>query len=397
MINTAISHLVQAEMAIEAKSKSAFQQAAIDLLCLLHKAYTEDSPSFPDNLSMLNAKLTQPQHWLYLYLLTFCLQMREHPTDTASFHMPTSIKGQAVVIEFKPFIKLSTNALEAFFKLIYTIPFSANKFTLKDEPNPSQRTPHDFSFLLPKQVQTVVGKPKKPGKVYPPIFPNIGLLHQINYFHAIDAELNITYLTTEQKKIYKLKKSSDDLLYQGPYLMRSGEYEYVISPKGGVYVYQAVNNYAYVNYQNHPLRHSSIRAGQPVLCAGVMEVQDSQIVKIDVASGHYQPSVAHLLFAVCWMQQLHLLTNSFDVFVPAARTAINDGLYSFAVPSDYAHMLSSSTQLMSFHRYAHVPMKKVSKHASSQEAQTQGTGSQSQTKPLSISTRKLPAYIVGTI
>jgi hypothetical protein len=57
------------------------------------------------------------------------------------------------------------------------------------------------------------------------------------------------------------------------------------------YAMDAAGNFYVFDQVGHPeLRHSSFLAGRPVACAGDLRVTGARIVRIDRASGHYNPS-----------------------------------------------------------------------------------------------------------
>jgi hypothetical protein len=66
---------------------------------------------------------------------------------------------------------------------------------------------------------------------------------------------------------------------------RSGMSVYLLTAKG-LYVFPDDNE---SNYQSN-IRHSSMMAGRPVLCAGMVRIKEGQIIEINNDSRHYQPT-----------------------------------------------------------------------------------------------------------
>lgn len=144
-------------------------------------------------------------------------------------------------------------------------------------------------------TQRELGKPVVDGKTYTNIF--FDNLASVNYFHTyISGYLTCRLhgglgrqFTTGEKKKYKTYVDGDELYqyHEGQKIyIADGDYRYVVSPKGGLYI---ISDYS------DDVFHNSIRGSQPVQCAGAVEISDGRITKISNESGHYRPTKAQLL------------------------------------------------------------------------------------------------------
>ncbi len=151
------------------------------------------------------------------------------------------------------------------------------------------------------------------------VFQSLALGIAENY-RTEDPQSNIRYFSaeTKEKKPYKVrldvnknqlyrridrKTKSDDIIPTGIYL-------YVVSTNGGLYLL----NEAY------KIRHSTIRNGRDVLCAGHMIVRDGNITMMDNNSGHYKPGKKNLHIAAMHLYHQGLL--SLDCMVSDKRQSM---------------------------------------------------------------------------
>lgn len=158
-------------------------------------------------------------------------------------------------------------------------------------------------------IQRELGKPVKVGNEYKnPAFSNLATVDYLHtyvwgtitlgFFHGTGKQFN-----TEEKKKYKTH-IDDNGLYQiienKKRYIANGEYRYIISPKGGLYIL--------TDYEKNTF-HNSIRASQPVQCAGGITIIDGEIYGINNASGHYKPTLTHLLKAIGGLYAAGFISN----------------------------------------------------------------------------------------
>ncbi|MFA6302036.1 MAG: hypothetical protein WC627_02745, partial [Legionella sp.] len=146
-----------------------------------------------------------------------------------------------------------------------------------------------FSFF---SRQRVFGKPVKVGKEYKNAF--FADLTSINYFHTYVIGLLMLGSIGKQLDCKEKKRFKTYVDIDGLYLIEDGEkkritngdFRYVVSPKGGLYIFINMNGGSY---------HNSMRASQPVQCAGCIRIQNGKIESIDNRSGHYCPTKENFL------------------------------------------------------------------------------------------------------
>ncbi|WP_298622409.1 hypothetical protein [uncultured Legionella sp.] len=161
-------------------------------------------------------------------------------------------------------------------------------------------TDYDLSFLSSQERQTVFGK----------IAPHSVLFFK-PYLNVMDSTFwvmgdeKVFYMTTAEKKAVKVTRDIDGaLIYQNtkkPLL--NGRFLYVVSPKGGLYATDA-------DHFDVILHHSTIRAGQPVLCSGFLEIDNGEICEIDHRSGHYRPDVQSLIISCLHLYEQKIITEN---------------------------------------------------------------------------------------
>ena len=176
--------------------------------------------------------------------------------------------------------------------------------------------------------QTEFGKAVKPGKIYPNAF--FSNLASIYYFHTyLSGVLTAGYhggrgkqFSTVEKKKFKVHCDAEGL-YQltnnNKEYIKTGLYRYVVSPKGSLYILTEENN----NYF-----HNTLRASQPVQCAGKVMIRKGKIIIIGNESGHYRPNEEQLLRTIGGLYAAGFL--KLDVQVKAF---VIDGFFSFTTRS----------------------------------------------------------------
>lgn len=110
------------------------------------------------------------------------------------------------------------------------------------------------------------------------------------YKLRVDAKTNTLYRSIDRKK-YK------------PHKLPNGLFLYIVSPRGELYL---IKEPAEIDIFQ---RHSSLREGREVLCAGKMRVKEGKIISMDNASGHYKPDTRHLHLVVIYLYQQGILTR----------------------------------------------------------------------------------------
>lgn len=160
----------------------------------------------------------------------------------------------------------------------------------------------DLSFMsrLPP-VQPPLGKPRLEG--YIPPFPKSMLVPMRPFFWTHDASLiyQTKYLSATEKKPIKMRQTDQPFIFSrgvdAGQKIANGEYIYVLSPNGGFYVTNSKE------WPEDSLKHSSVRAGQYVMCAGVMQIENGKIISIDNGSGHMTPPFKNLICAAVWLHK----------------------------------------------------------------------------------------------
>lgn len=180
----------------------------------------------------------------------------------------------------------------------------------------------DLSFLAnmnePGKVhpQTLFGKKPKSGSF---LFPEKYIWMMLPSYWQNDID-SVPYFTPIEKKLMKVKRHADGLLNRvmdSGNVLSDGSYLYVVSPKGGLYMCNddardtQVLKQACINIEG--LRHSSFRAGQPVLCAGSIKIEEGEITEIDTGSGHYGVPNANLLMACLHLHRKGIIKNTCEI------------------------------------------------------------------------------------
>jgi hypothetical protein len=113
-------------------------------------------------------------------------------------------------------------------------------------------------------------------------------------------------MSPQEKKECKVRLKEGEL-YRGNEAIQEGEYIYIVSPKGALYTIDEESDALTIG-------HSTLRAGQPVLCAGYLSVESDPetnkkiIVSMNRLSGHYQPSTKNFLLTALWLADQKLLS-----------------------------------------------------------------------------------------
>ncbi len=171
---------------------------------------------------------------------------------------------------------------------------------------------YDLSFISTTPMQSMLGKAKNHHKIYPR-YPS-GLLNKMhpNYW-LVDPKSDVPYLNCDEKKHIKVRVRHGQIYrnLDGPKKLKNGEYLYALSPKGGFYIInrddQEKEQFKEKDLLFH--HHSTPRAGNPVLCAGNIKIEDGVITEIDNSSGHYSPSIESLVFSICWLFEQGILNE----------------------------------------------------------------------------------------
>ena len=174
----------------------------------------------------------------------------------------------------------------------------------------------DFSFLFNDSLsvapQAQYGKPKKSSKTYVN-YPE-GMLNQMRIaYWRVDPTSSVPYLNPMQKKRFKIRVSDNGQICrrvgEKQEKASAGSYLYAISPKGGLYgITNEDRKQGHVSLSYH---HSTVRAGQDVLCAGHFEVnENSEIIGIDNGSGHYSPTSESFVFSVLWLYDSGIIKDN---------------------------------------------------------------------------------------
>ncbi len=142
----------------------------------------------------------------------------------------------------------------------------------------------DLSFLTKNDKQKPFGKTGKERALVP-----LGWMHamQASYWGADNKKLE--YLSPQTKKLYKLRCAEDKILYRnvddenGQHTpIKRGEYLFALTK--GLSIIAATRS------EIDNAHHSSFLAGQPVVVAGHMQVNEQgSIYGLDNISGHYAP------------------------------------------------------------------------------------------------------------
>lgn len=120
------------------------------------------------------------------------------------------------------------------------------------------------------------------------------------------------YLTQKEKKPFKVKNDSNTNSLHRPLekgdVLPNGSYLYVVSPKGGLYIAHIRNIRGHLTDPNgDALNHSSFRSGQPVICAGHCTIENGNIKKIDIDTGHYRTKTEGLIMACFHLYHQNLI------------------------------------------------------------------------------------------
>lgn len=256
----------------------------------------KNESSVPDELkSLLNGNDTRRLK-IMLLLIKICEMNRSHRFNTEASLLYESVMSNKAVAQY-----MFCGALDSAIEEI-----AWNK----------DIEPFDLRFLSGTNTshpQTVMGKPKKEGKIYPPF--KKGFLQEMSpaYF-PLDIECTTILLTTEEKKQFKLRKESGGHLTRGHKKIASGNYLYAVSPKGSIYVMNQSDTKIRTN-QSYSTHHSSMRAGQPVLAAGSLEFgEDTQtghmkIILMDRGTGHYGTSKRNFLLTALWLSEQKMIDD----------------------------------------------------------------------------------------
>ncbi|HRE32724.1 MAG TPA: hypothetical protein PLD88_12170, partial [Candidatus Berkiella sp.] len=150
-----------------------------------------------------------------------------------------------------------------------------------------------FKQLFARQFE--LGKPVKIDKIYPNAFFT-DLAPVYYWFTYVSGYLSCglmggkgKQLNTTDKQQYKVLIHNRRCAFKqdrNKQPIRTGYYRYIVSPKGGLYIFDA---------NDGTLFHNSIRASQPVQCAGALYIDNGFITYINNSSGHYRPTRAQFM------------------------------------------------------------------------------------------------------
>ncbi|MCS5709939.1 hypothetical protein [Candidatus Berkiella aquae] len=150
-----------------------------------------------------------------------------------------------------------------------------------------------FKQLFARQPE--LGNPVKIQQIYPNVFFT-DLAPVYYWFTYVSGYLSCglnggkgTQLNATQKQQYKVHLHNKRCTFKiNPKKepICTGYYRYIVSPKGGLYIFDAIDDSIF---------HNSIRASQPVQCAGTLYMDNGFITYINNASGHYRPTRAQLM------------------------------------------------------------------------------------------------------
>lgn len=168
-----------------------------------------------------------------------------------------------------------------------------------------------FKHLFASQPE--LGKPVKIGKTYANAF--FDDLAPVHYFFTYIAGFlsggciggKGAQLNSEQKRPFKIHADKNGCCYfkQNPTeKIPNGQYRYIVSPKGGVYIFDA----------DPSLFHNSIRGSQPVQSAGSLYLDNGFITRIDNSSGHYRPSRTQFMRALGGLYAAKFIDEGTKVF-----------------------------------------------------------------------------------
>ncbi len=194
------------------------------------------------------------------------------------------------------------------------------------------------NFKSPKAKQSVLGKPKKAAKIYPNV-PTSALVIMSPEFWDLDE--SVPYLDTAKGEKKELKvQSTQGRVTRGRHNEEmQGDYKYVVSPKGGLYAGKFG--------RGARKKHSSIRAGQPVISAGHMEVRNGRIIKIDPESGHYVPPAKQTLLACMILKDQNLIDDNCLVQLFGYKTTTFSAILK---NDDYAKLVSECRKTLNEQR-----------------------------------------------
>lgn len=149
----------------------------------------------------------------------------------------------------------------------------------------------DWSFLSgsPTYYQFPLGKPRKDKEDI--LFPKGLLVCMPLSCWSLDYNSGLRYMQRIDKKAYKVRLDANDFQLRRKsdegLKIPSGNYTYSLTPNGGLIIAKTT--------------HSTYRAGQYVVCAGHIDVENGKIIRISNASGHYQPPFINLIVAAAWL------------------------------------------------------------------------------------------------
>ena len=163
-------------------------------------------------------------------------------------------------------------------------------------------------------IQSEFGRPVKVGKTYPNAF--FSNLASVNYFYTyVPSFLSFgltagkgRQLNTAQKSQYKIvaNRNGECFFKDRPdEKITSGFYRYIVSPKGGLYIFPL---------HDLSLYHNSIRGSQPVQCAGVLKLDNRFITWIDNSSGHYRPTRGQFMRTLGGLFSAKFIDEGTEVF-----------------------------------------------------------------------------------
>ncbi len=201
----------------------------------------------------------------------------------------------------------------------------------------------DFSFLMDsdRRKQAVLGKR---GPKAPLLFSAELMLPMKKSYWSSDHQPSsdapsILYTTSAQKKAIKIRKTKVPFVLKrdiDDIKMPEGGYLYAMSMHGGLNATKMEPNNPDAAYEmdheidpqsHHQLHHSTFRAGQPVLTAGSLGVNNQgNIYILDRSSGHYLASEENLFAAAAYLLREQFISPECELYLQYTSCIHMNGL-----------------------------------------------------------------------
>lgn len=196
---------------------------------------------------------------------------------------------------------------------IGTFKMKKGPITYPHAPDVTQNYSYMPYFKSLFATQAELGKPVKVGKTYTNAF--FDDLAPVHYFFTYIAGFlsgglyggKGAQLNAQQKRQYKICADENGRCFfknNSTAKIPSGYYRYIVSPKGGLYIFDA----------DPSLFHNSIRGSQPVQCAGSLYLNNGFITRIDNSSGHYRPSRSQFMRTLGGLYAARFIDEGTKVF-----------------------------------------------------------------------------------